>query len=562
MAQRPDTQQIRRTRIIGSILVFVLIGLRLIHLGADPPASLWTESFGPFVDEGYKTLDARNLALFGETHWNEQDDYPGWLPRSPITQLSFLASFQVLGQEIESARLITSIWFLLILLIFLWVASSSYQPSIVYLGLILMGVNLTLFAFSRLAIFEIPITFFLLLALLTLRQLSEDRPLVSLALIMTCLNVGAFGIKASTVLYFVPVIAAVGLVLLIHLPSRVYRFTILAGSAVLLGGLLAFFFDFWAPRLDLDIARITKEFLAGPISWAHPLMATAAFLVIGQSLYDDWRGFLETPYRASLLALCIGGPFLLSLFSYNPLRYCVPLLPVYILLVLEWLHFGSLEPRPRSGGRVLGGVTSAGALFLALVALLLASNRLVLGWVIPEQHALPPYVAPLRFTQIFLIALAATFAIALTPARKAIFSRSVTTAILIFILAVGLIVDATAIYLAIAEPERERVRISEELEALLPTGASLGGEWAPIFAIGTDLKSLYMNKTFNAPPRARLVRPDYLLVSDTLGMRDYRRSLEADPSVTVSPPIYESEYKSRRLFLHPLSYRAGTETDH
>jgi hypothetical protein len=310
--------------------------------------------------------------------------------------------------------------------------------------------------------------------------------------------------------------------------------------------------------LDLNVARIVREFLAGPISWAHPLLAAAAYLTIAQEVHHNWRWSLGTPYRASLVALSIGGPLLLSLFSYNPLRYYVPILPVFILLVLEWLQLGKMGSSPESLTGRFGRAASAVTLFLAVVAAMLASNRLVLGWIIPEQHAMPPYVAPLRFTQVFLIALVVTLLIAMTPIKDRIFRRSVATPIVIFLLAIGLLVDATAIFLTMAEPERERARISEELGALLPKEASVGGEWAPVFAIGTELRSLYMNKTFNAPLRARLVRPDYLLVSDTLGMRDYRRSLEADPAVSVGPPIYESEYKGRRIFLHPLSYRSDT----
>ena len=258
------------------------------------------------------------------------------------------------------------------------------------------------------------------------------------------------------------------------------------------------------------------------------------------------------------MALSICGPLLLSLFSYNPLRYYVPILPVFILLILEWLQLGKRCSSTESLSGVVGKTVSTGTLFLAVVAAMLASNRLVLGWIINEQHAMPPYVAPLRFTQVFLIALAATLLIAITPIRDRILKRGVATRIVVFLVAIGLLVDATAIFLTMAEPERERARISEELGELLPRGASVGGEWAPVFAIGTELRSLYMNKTFNAPQRAPLVQPDYLLVSDTLGMRDYRRSLEADPVVSVGLAIYESEYKGRRIFVHPLSYRGET----
>ncbi len=86
----------------------------------------------------------------------------------------------------------------------------------------------------------------------------------------------------------------------------------------------------------------------------------------------------------------------------------------------------------------------------------------------------------------------------------------------------------------------------------------MGGDWAPLFAIGTELEALYMNQVFNAPERVKLVRPDYLLLSDTVGMANYPNALEADPKVSLEPAIYDSEYKDRRVSVHPLRYRSGT----
>ncbi len=544
----------RSVMIAGLLLVLALIGLRLVHLNADPPNSLWTESFGPFVDEGYKTLDARNLALFGKTHWNPEDDYPGWLPRSLITQLSFLAAFRILGQEIGNARLVTVFWFLAMLLIFLWATSGAYRPSTVYFGLLLLGTNLTLFAFSRLAIFEIPIAFLLLVALLTLKKLSKENPILSLAVVLLCLLVGAFGIKASALLYFLPVMAAVGLVSVVRLPNRVQRQVVLFSSIAIFGALLIYFFDFWAPRLDWDFARILRESLASPAAWAHPVLVAATFLAVGQGLYDDWRNFLSSSYRLSLVTVCVLGPLMLSLFSYNPLRYYVPILPVYILLVLEWLEAAPAEHGLGSRNQKLAPIASGAMLLVALVAVGLAFNRLVLGWIIPEQHADPSYVAPLRFTQVLLIAAAAALLIVFTPALSFIFRKRMASLVVLGLLLSSLLINATAVYLALTSPSLERDRVSREIGQLLPRGASIGGDWAPIFSVGTEIKTLYMNEVFNAPNRVKLVKPEYLLLSDTYGMRNYRDALMADAQVHLESAIYESEYKDRKISLHPLKY--------
>ena len=556
LTRHSDRQQLR-VKAAGLLLILVFTGLRLIHLGADPPDSLWTESFGPFVDEGYKTLDARNLELFGQTHWNVEDDYPGWMPRSPITQISFLAAFRYLGQEVESARLVTVFWFLLILLTYLWAASPSYRSGVVYLGLALIGVNLSLFAFSRLAIFEIPMTLFLLLSILTLQKLSDRRPLLSLTVVLVGLIVSAFGIKASAVLYFLPIITAFGLFFLIRLPNRSHRIFILGSSAVVLAGILFFFFPYWWPRLDLNLPRISRTFFASPAAWAHPLLVSAAFFAVAQGLYEDWRRLFSTPYRASLIALCLGAPFLLSLFSYNPLRYYVPLLPAFILLALEWLELKPVGQSPRAESPVLARIASSCMLFLVALSLGLASNRLVLGWIIPEQHAAPPYVSPLRFTQVFLIGLVVTLVVSLTPAIRTLFKNKVASSIVVIMLLISLLADGTAVTQALLRPSRERARISDDFEELLPRGASVGGDWAPLFAIGTELRALYMTEKFNAPERVGLVRPDYLVLSDTFAMRTYRDSLEDDTNVGLGPAIYESEYKGRRVSVHPLTYKGS-----
>ncbi|MGB5399530.1 MAG: hypothetical protein WBO71_04880 [Thermoanaerobaculia bacterium] len=67
-----------------------------------------------------------------------------------------------------------------------------------------------------------------------------------------------------------------------------------------------------------------------------------------------------------------------------------------------------------------------------------------------------------------------------------------------------------------------------------------------------------MNQDFNAPYRVKLVRAEYLLLSDTFNMRNYWKVLEADTEVDVEPAIYESEFQGRRISVHPLAYGPRT----
>jgi hypothetical protein len=83
-----------------TIFLLCLIGgfgvFHLFFINADTPASL-TYGAGTYCDEGYKTLSARNMVLFGDTHWTELDEYAGWVKGSPVTFYFNYLMFNVFG---------------------------------------------------------------------------------------------------------------------------------------------------------------------------------------------------------------------------------------------------------------------------------------------------------------------------------------------------------------------------------------------------------------------------------------------------------------------------------
>jgi hypothetical protein len=87
--------------------MLAILGVALIHtvnLGSDAPKGLPGEQdYGIYVDEGYKTLSARKMVVFGATRWHPLDDYHGWLTASPITQGAFYLAFAIYGQNQETA---------------------------------------------------------------------------------------------------------------------------------------------------------------------------------------------------------------------------------------------------------------------------------------------------------------------------------------------------------------------------------------------------------------------------------------------------------------------------
>jgi len=68
------------------ILILLFTGMRLAHINADAPQDL-TTSAASYTDEGFKTYDARNHALYGDWKWTPDDEYEGWLTKSPLPAL-------------------------------------------------------------------------------------------------------------------------------------------------------------------------------------------------------------------------------------------------------------------------------------------------------------------------------------------------------------------------------------------------------------------------------------------------------------------------------------------
>ena len=113
-----------------ALVILALCMLRFVHLGADTPPGASPTGVGLYVDEGYKTLSARRLVLFGATRWDEADRFSGWMEESPLTQWSFYAGFQLLGANVESARVVTILYFALFLAGYAWAFWHRYSGAV------------------------------------------------------------------------------------------------------------------------------------------------------------------------------------------------------------------------------------------------------------------------------------------------------------------------------------------------------------------------------------------------------------------------------------------------
>jgi hypothetical protein len=183
------------------VLPFFVIGLfflfQIAFLSADTPLS-FTRDMGTHIDEGFKTLDARNLALFGKTHWSEYDQYKGWVRGSPVTVAFNFLMFKLLGVSLAVARFSNLLFALATLAIFYVYLISKYDRCTSISCSILLAVN-QVFFYSRLALFETKMLFFFVCCLYFMSLIKSNR-IFFVFFILSC--VAAYFSKATAILFF------------------------------------------------------------------------------------------------------------------------------------------------------------------------------------------------------------------------------------------------------------------------------------------------------------------------------------------------------------------------
>jgi hypothetical protein len=97
--------------------------------------------------------------------------------------------------------------------------------------------------------------------------------------------------------------------------------------------------------------------------------------------------------------------------------------------------------------------------------------------------------------------------------------------------------------------------VSNQLDRILPKGATVAGDWIPLFAIGTNLHVLYTNPVFNQAKRFEDLRPSHFLYCDTDGGEIVKRTIEQSKGVQLGAPLLQSDYIGVQLTLYPLHYK-------
>ncbi len=552
-----------RTKLLLAIaLVLGLSALRLIHLRADTPLNFATGSFGAYVDEGYKTLAASNLLLYGtrtaDPHWQRAE------LRSPVCNWTFLLAFRTLGLELRSARLVTILWFMLLLLGFVWSTIDDYDPVLLFAGLSLLGLIHTLFFFSRLAVFVVPATTCLYWLLFILRKWGDARPFLSAGLSLLVAVATTFAIKITAPVYFAPVLAALALGWILKERRRPALF-LGAGLPLLaaMGALAYYTRSIWLFHLDLRSSAVLSSVLLHPFTHSNAFWVILALACGLHILLTRPRDFAQSPYRASLLLLVLVGPVLLALFSYSPLRYYVPLVPAYVLLPLEWFHLRAwrwpLSRRPAW----INALLCLPVLIWAVFTLGQAVNLYVLYNVPIPLGAEPGLGDPAMF--LFAAPLAVLLSFLLWPFRKALVTprNSLVAVCLLALLALGR--DLQMIGGFMLAPSYEAQEITRKIDQSVPPGAVIAGDWAPFLTLGTKAKPYRLFDTYPRPERLardqallRSAHPDYFLWNERSANDPYlgqpRWLIQVTPGISLESPLFKARYAGKEVILYPLSY--------
>lgn len=191
-------RQFDQTKIVIGVIVLLAL-LRVLFPLIDSP-DWFTGDLGLFADEGYKTLHAKNKAVFDEVRIDERDSYGGWSRLSPISHNLFLLSFTLFGTGYLQARIVNWICAAISLVLFYFILRRA-KPKYALLGVVLLGINFSYLVYNKIALLETMLTMFLLASALCFQQKNKWFVLLSTVFFMC-----AYLVKPLAI-FFLPVLA-------------------------------------------------------------------------------------------------------------------------------------------------------------------------------------------------------------------------------------------------------------------------------------------------------------------------------------------------------------------
>ncbi len=552
----------QRTWLLLVLVALVAIGVRVPNLDADPPAWYIPHDVGLQIDEGYKTLDARNRILFGDTHWNANDGYPGWSKGSPFTQQSYYLAFKAWGLELASARLVSVMVFSGFLVMLVAVVSRYLSAGAALLAATMLAVDPALFSFSRVALFEIDLILFTYTGLFLLTLVKPHQHVLAIAILAVAGLTAALAVKMSGLVYVAPACAMIALAFAFD--ERFARFrtrrSLVIVGLLSLAGLLVLFLarGIWMRRVAGGVSEIIAHpqvVLWNNIAELSPLLITTAYLCLIHTILADSQILRRNLFRMALVATVVLVPILLNLFGYNPPRYSVPIVPAAILVIVDWFYRQQTSKQTLRSWAALTRLERYTIIVLVVMIvqslLSVVNSYLVVALLLGENAGLSKDAMLWAYPVLALIVLGLIY-------RNRNYLRgdqlkACIVASFFGYLTMSMVITGTKF----AAPSFDSQTVRSNLERYVPGGKSVAGDWAPFLAAESDIPALYVNWAVNRAEGIERIRPDYFLVSDIGNDRMSLEIIGANPRVTVGKPIPLGNYYRADIKLYPLTYLAN-----
>jgi hypothetical protein len=519
-----------RTRV--GLFALVLIGLaclaiRFIDLESNPPSWLsW--SAAEYIDEGYKLHTARNLVLFGSPKWSELDEYGGGAGSFSIFSKIAIPLFQRYGIRLAPLRLFVAALGCLSAIALGCLIGRRFGPFWGISAGTLLSIDLVHLTFSRRALLEVPQALFVIILLGAL--LARGRVWWRALLGLLAFGI-AYWIKPSAIVWLMAMVPG-GIICFMDragalsnsaIQKRRLGRLVIAG---ILAGLLVYtvlwltpadvYERAWYKQPVAEPSVIIGDNLLSPLARVNSLLvgagiASSAFLLIrplavatppGWILLGSWGLF---------------GHLALALLGYNPVRYHIFLIPVFISTTIIAAYAVSRVPfshvwvaLPRWARTLIwvlfyySGAIAAGGLVHLL------ARKVPIG-THPGLTAL---------SSLLLGAGVAAFAAALlflwrkrSAGRNGGAFRQPASLIVVLLLITGAFqIGELGAWWSFRSHTLDRA--ANRIEKILPADAIVAGPWAPALCFETQARTLYLGLGRNEASLSQ-IRPSHFLFVNT-----------------------------------------------
>jgi 4-amino-4-deoxy-L-arabinose transferase-like glycosyltransferase len=357
---------------------------RFAFLSADPPDNLSVDSCSEYGDPGNYAFNARNKAVLGDWKIREL----GAAPASPIPHIVTYLSFALFGTGIGSMNLVP-IFFCVLLWFALWKLSSREFPEAQAVFFLFLAFNYAFGSFSRINDQVMPMTFFVVAALIFyLRAWGKPRLFFPAAVLLA----GAF-LSKPKVIYVLLIVLPISTLLVLLERKELGAFRLNAVRlAWFAGGALAVAVPWYVlvfrryPEVFLNVGGINAEhmfpnnvgqalsywILKPPFSFypSNRVLTVVLFFALAVLLFAVFR----RRGRARIGALeifcvtwTVAGLGVQAFIGYRPVRHYIEFTIPILILVSLFLS------RLLAGTEIDLGLKKRGWIFAGLFVLYLAA---------------------------------------------------------------------------------------------------------------------------------------------------------------------------------------------